>query len=228
MAELHRDTDSSTDGDGDGDDGYPEDGEELRPDYDRRICSTCYELYSKSRGNDAVWRCSCRGGSYEGRRQWYIERYGSAPDIMETWSLCCLCAQDLTFGVSRWSWLVCQPCREAVTKFHESVGAFLIPIGAHSLMNGVGLQSGANIDNEAIRRFTKAIRSLSIRWTLMLDWRRIALVRNLEAAGAHPGLNLTVRQLRWRLRRAAKTDARLDQANALDQFLEWIGYKSSS
>jgi len=75
-------------------------------------------------------------------------------------------------------------------KFNAFYGFCLIPIGRHSLMNGIGL-SGKDIqDQKAIFNFVEELNSLFRRMDLLSDWKKIIVAKNLKRIGGTRDLDI--------------------------------------
>ena len=97
------------------------------------VCATCFEVrYVKE--STKLQRCKCQG------------RYARAElgdtDCPNGLTLCQVCARRLVGGFSRFSWLACESCKTANTKFHFKMG-FKLPIGRHSIMNGITIPANS-------------------------------------------------------------------------------------
>lgn len=95
------------------------------------VCRVCAEL----RGDVTVdgvrrrQRCLCEPREPE----W--PRY----DFNRKHELCHCCAAETIPSGSRWSLFFCEPCKTAIVHLRDQVGRVVIPIGRHTLMNGVGM-----------------------------------------------------------------------------------------
>jgi len=73
---------------------------------------------------------------------------------------------------SRYTWLVCDDClavNRAVGSVMGSSGGGALPVGRHSIMNGVRF-GGGDLSDERIRDLTAWLRGLTKVWFRMFDW----------------------------------------------------------
>jgi hypothetical protein len=67
--------------------------------------------------------------------------------------LCRVCALDVVPSGSKWSRWLCSTCVRLVGETNDRWGVCIIPVGRHSLVNGVGLRGGGwNHRGRAVRR----------------------------------------------------------------------------
>ena len=97
-------------------------------------------------------RCSCQDRSDEWRETW------SRWDIAYLLKLCSLCARNTVDAGTRWSWLACGMCREVNLAIRDIVGADrgVLPLGRHSLMNGLGLRGSPKVSDEVFEDFARS------------------------------------------------------------------------
>ena len=105
-------------------------------------------------------------------------------DIPALLDLCHLCARNTMKSGTRWSWYACDTCLEV----NRSVGTVLgspkagaLPLGRHSIMNGVTL-GGGNIDDAAVRGFSELLRGLTSVWKRIFEWAPLEASRLATAA----------------------------------------------
>ena len=99
------------------------------PPIDFYVCTTCFGLTSAGTG---MQRCRC-------------EEYKAylGVDCPSGYHLCQLCAALLAGGTGRFSWHVCKVCLKFNRKLAKDYG-FSLPLGRHSLMNGLGIPLSAS------------------------------------------------------------------------------------
>ena len=118
--------------------GVPEDLVPLVPGF--RICATCFEPYEfRLQGAVSRQRCRCPDKVPEGRT-W------PGYDFNEHLHLCECCSMMVLRSGSRWSGWFCEACKGQVDELNRAAGGSVIPIGRHSLMNGVGV-SGREVSS---------------------------------------------------------------------------------
>ena len=98
------------------------------------ICTRCFGLTSAGWG---MQRCHC-------------EKYQPYPgvDCPSGYHLCYLCAATVTGGTGRYSWTVCEVCLKFNRKLASDYGVSL-PLGRHSIMNGVSIPMSASAEVQA-------------------------------------------------------------------------------
>ena len=69
-----------------------------------------------------------------------VPHYGH--DLHTTAELCRCCGVDLVLSGSRWAKWFCRECFGRVKDLNEQAGTCVVPIGPHSIMNGVFLKAG--------------------------------------------------------------------------------------
>jgi hypothetical protein len=140
------------------------------------VCTTCLGLFDDDSGGQRPGqqqRCACRPS---GGDRW------PGYDYNERARLCDCCCRYLLRSGSRWSVWFCDECKERVIGLNEDVGFALIPIGRHSLMNGLGLRGGAT--EREIKRFADRVGGLSTRMDLLSHtWKPAQLRRELQRLG---------------------------------------------
>ena len=108
------------------------------------VCTTCFGLTSAGKG---MQRCSC-------------ETYQAYPgiDCPNGFHLCDMCAASVAGGLGRYSWNVCEVCLKFNRSLQSKYGVSL-PLGRHSIMNGVSISMKASKDeqDEGIEKLLKFI-----------------------------------------------------------------------
>jgi hypothetical protein len=102
------------------------------------ICSVCAGLNGDTGcGIHGPQRCACPGGQ---------PREGRWPDgdFNEHAALCWCCQLEVLGSGSRFSPFFCPPCRTWARACNDRHGRLLIPIGRHTLMNGVAVRDPAD------------------------------------------------------------------------------------
>ena len=129
------------------------------------VCLECFNLLGRFEGKEHRCRCIPRDD------EWREQEWGRR-DIPALVDLCHLCARNTMKSGTRWSWYACDTCLEV----NRSVGTVLgspragaLPLGRHSIMNGVTL-GGGNIDDAAVRGFSELLRGLTSVWKRIFEW----------------------------------------------------------
>ncbi len=167
---------------------------------DFTICPTCYRLRGSVREDggtqvpvvlvqdcDCAWAVGRRTGSFPERWLGY--------DVNQVWELCYGCGAEVLPSGSRWSVWFCTDCTERVRRLHTACGAYVIPIGRHSLMAGFGVRDGAPLafrgpdakDAAVIARFLEAFQRLGGRMDRLIVWAARAVALNLTERGLEGG-----------------------------------------
>jgi hypothetical protein len=99
------------------------------------LCRTCLVLrgpfFDSHNGCERAQRCAC-----EPREPlWNAFDYNCAAE------LCRCCASQVIGCGSKWSVFFCAECRRHVNAHNDAAGWKVIPIGRHSIMNGVALNT---------------------------------------------------------------------------------------
>jgi hypothetical protein len=117
------------------------------------VCTKCFGLTSNGQG---MQRCSCEE----------FKKYPGV-DCPSGYHLCYICASSIAGGTGRYSWNVCAVCLKFGRKL-AAERAIRIPLGRHSIMNGLAIPLSSNNDeqNSAINQL---IRSLEIA-TDLAEW----------------------------------------------------------
>jgi hypothetical protein len=109
------------------------------------LCRTCLHLrgpfYDEFNRCERVQPCSCDP----------IQPPWNAFDYNECAELCRCCAAECVSSGSKWSLFFCEDCKMRVVAHNQGAGRCVIPIGRHSIMNGVFL-SRADASNADFAR----------------------------------------------------------------------------
>lgn len=97
--------------------------------------------------------------------------------------LCRCCGQELLQSGSRWSVWFCSECKGRVRTLNERAGTCVIPIGRHSMMNGVFIPGGRIPEFVEIEGFTLKVRGLSWEMERLAEWAAEIVRRNCVAGG---------------------------------------------
>jgi len=80
---------------------------------------------------------------------------------------------------SRWSVWFCEAYQQRVLALNRRIGLSMIPIGRHSLMNGVGLSDKAATQRAEAEVFTAGLQTFFGRVNDFCEWTRVKLHTNL-------------------------------------------------
>lgn len=147
-----------------------------------RICRTCAKVYDD--GDDSAQRCACDRRDQSG---W------PGYDYNEHTCLCHCCMREPLRSGSRWSVWFCEACKQRVLALNRRIGLSVIPIGRHSLMNGIGLPVDSATDRAEVASFATGLTSFFERINDLYEWTRVKLHTNLLRAdllwAGPPGLD---------------------------------------
>ena len=123
---------------------------------DAEICPACFSLRGLmiDRPPGARQLCDCEIAELVARGQ-EVPRYGH--DLHRTAELCRCCAVDLVTQGSRWSKWFCRECFERVKGLNLAAGTCVVPIGPHSIMNGVFMNTKKTRGPEALNAFASQL-----------------------------------------------------------------------
>lgn len=169
-------------------------------------------------------------GIYEGREHQcgcqptddgWRQREWDGYDIAALLDLCHLCVRAVMRSGSRWTWYACQACRTVDSQIATAIAgerqprAQILPLGRHSMMNGVALNVGSAKRDDLIEQFIESVMELHDFWDRLSAWRREEGQR-LVAASGFGGLE-TVPLGRWLETNGASPGA---SADAMCRFLD--------
>jgi len=113
-------------------------------------------------------------------------------DVSEVAQLCVVCARATAGGSTRWSWLACHDCRRVNDTLASTLGRTVLPLGRHSIMNGVVHRvTGADMSSTAA--FASAVERLSVGWDELMAWQ----LREVHRLARSVGLAETVPLADW-------------------------------
>jgi len=150
------------------------------------ICGRCHAVRGGPIGTvDGVtaWqRCDCvpAGG---------LPAQPKVGDFNTALELCRACGLVPLRSGSRWSVWFCRPCATQARGLNERVGRCVVPIGRHSLMNGVTARSTSPADIES---FAGRVSTLFEATDAIEQWSRTVVRENLVAAGQPHDVDLDV------------------------------------
>lgn len=103
---------------------------------------------------------------------------GDRLDHQTVAELCRCCAVELLASGSRWSVWFCAECKERVRDLNARVGVCVIPIGRHSIMNGVGLRGDRAHDEDEVAAFVDRMKGFLDTTDRLSDWATEIIRRN--------------------------------------------------
>ncbi len=129
------------------------------------VCLTCFRLRGEFEGKEH--RCGCVPSDDRWR-----EKVWPHADIPALVDLCNLCARATMKSGSRYTWLVCDDClavNRTVGSVLGSSGGGALPVGRHSIMNGVRF-GGGDLDDSEISAMAAWFLGLTKVWRRLMDW----------------------------------------------------------
>ena len=115
------------------------------------LCRECLVLrgsfFDSHNGCERAQRCGC-----EPR-----EPLWNAFDYNRAAELCRCCASRVIRCGSKWSVFFCEACKPHVVAYNGAAGLTVIPIGRHSMMNGVALNTTHARKGRARRAFARGL-----------------------------------------------------------------------
>ncbi len=132
------------------------------------VCATCAELrgpvVDEQTGQRRIQQCAC-DRSADGAVRW------PGWDVSAVAELCHCCARVVVPSGSRWSRFFCDACHALVFGLNRASGACVVPIGRHSVMNGVFLGGGRPTTTSDVDRFMHDLASFTDRLHHLDRWR---------------------------------------------------------
>lgn len=143
------------------------------------VCGTCGEV----RG---LWR--------EGSEEWPEYRQGCkcVPGDTEPWprvdfqtrvELCYVCGAEALPSGSRFSQYLCSECKQPVIQLNKDYGRCIIPIGRHSIMNGLFYNAESARLGVSVAQFAVELQDFAGTHGELVRWRRRQVIANLKACG---------------------------------------------
>ena len=111
------------------------------------------------------------------------EGAGDRLDHQTVAELCRSCGVELLASGSRWSVWFCSECKDRVRDLNDRVGECVIPIGRHSMMNGVALPGDQARDEDEVAAFVDKLQGFFETTTRLSDWAAEIIRRNCTRVG---------------------------------------------
>lgn len=155
------------------------------------VCSRCARVYGSAQD---VWghsrqvlrqSCDCDG---EDRTQPGTRWYGY--DFNEHTTLCYCCGREPLKSGYKFSVWFCEVCKKQVFAFNKSYGMAVIPVGRHSLMNGIFLQGDPEPKWRDIEQFHGELMNFADSIGVLEEWSKQVVKRQLAALGPVVSQNL--------------------------------------
>lgn len=148
---------------------------------DLAVCTEDFTLTGTYKGKK--YRCSCQPKDEQWRqREW------AGYDITAEIELCHLCVRAAIRSGSRWTWYACDACRTVDNQVANAIIGEsdprnrVLPLGRHSLMNGVSLGADKVRNDEVRGRFIESLVQLSGLWDRIFAWKNEEARRLLKTS----------------------------------------------
>jgi hypothetical protein len=153
---------------------------------DSSVCRHCGEIYGSfeltNKTGHYYQECGCEKEPEMQLAKYNLEKPLNL-DFGQIVTLCYCCGQELLRGGSKWSVFFCDFCKEQILAINRTFGLALIPIGRHSLMNSIVLESKDTFKEKKIREFSSALSSLFERIGMLHEWKRIMVSNQFKKMG---------------------------------------------
>lgn len=163
---------------------------------DLLVCGQCGEIRGPVPGIAAVQLCAC--ASPEERRA--QPRHGR--DFARWIELCRTCGLRTVSSGSRWSSFHCSRCRPRVVALNGLVGRCVVPVGRHSLMNGVSLSDPVGRNPVAFVAFADQLAAFFSSTVDLEAWAGRVVLDHLRVLGFDPGADVVLDEYLGEVERA--------------------------
>lgn len=195
-------------------------GKDAHPNF--MLCGTCHGLHEDKPqpGFATPHRCAC---SRTDEPTW--PRY----DFNEHLHLCECCKLVPLRSGSRWSVWFCEECKARVRNLNSITGWYVIPIGRHSLMGGIGIEGSELVDADD-RRFDELVDGFADQmrgWSDSIDHLHAFAVRRTvfltDAVGLDATRDLQLDTWLQRVRpHAAASPLEFGKEGSFDSLVRWF------
>lgn len=153
------------------------------PDY--VICGHCHGLRGPT-GQGWTQLCACATKEERAANEPATRR-----DLSTAVVLCKCCGLRAVPTGSRWAHFVCEACKERIIALNRSAGRCVIPIGYHSIVNGVSL-NGAAASPEAATAFSDQLVALFREQGGIWAWGERVVLSNLVYVGLPTSVDVSL------------------------------------
>ncbi len=180
---------------------------------DAKVCSSCLEIYGFIYLKSGIFyqKCNSKCPVRDLKETMPITEKEQAKwegyDYNQVLTLCYCCGAEQLRSGSRWSVWFCETCRKRVLEFNQEIGISLIPIGRHSLMNGIGLELGPVVSKIKIKETFDDLRQLGARIDRMDQWKKIGKSHNWLSTGLDPEQDISLIKYLCSVKGFSKEDA---------------------
>lgn len=126
--------------------------------------------------------CGCRLESWHQPRSEMPQPPGDFPTALE---LCYCCASNIIPSGSKFSIFFCDACRPDIVRLRDAVGSAVIPLGRHSLMNGIALRGPNARSRLHVTSFAAANIQSANRMDRLFEWRRLVIADRVTSMHAN-------------------------------------------
>jgi hypothetical protein len=158
---------------------------------DLLVCGTCGQVKGvvpqrSLGGEERTQLCHCAPADEHCAQP----RFGR--DFARWWELCYCCGLDTVESGSRWSVFHCEHCRIRVRALNDLMARCVIPLGRHSLMNGVALAEPACRPDAAVVSFSDQLGTLFASIDDLAACARARVLSNLSTLGVDAGTDVVL------------------------------------
>lgn len=149
-----------------------------------KICRECYMLHGQiylKDGQKVEQHCGCNRIEEE-IWTYKIGRYKVRLDYNQLYEICYCCGLRIIKSGTRWSQFNCYHCHSKISQLNATVGRCVIPLGRHSMMNGVFLDRKAFTEpnSQAVISFIQAYKRTVILGDSASEYRKIILKKQID------------------------------------------------
>jgi len=161
-----------------------------------KICSKCFSLYGTVKlrdGQTVQQKCQCGIASHDERWVVTAKSHTIKKDFNNEYEICYCCGMEIIPSGGRWNVFFCQFCHSNVMALNVEIGGCIIPIGRHSIMNGIFLSGRKAKDKKAIHNFVDSANSLNELIRTMFRYSKRSAqkqVKRFKMAKDEPAINL--------------------------------------
>jgi ADP-ribosylglycohydrolase len=156
-----------------------------------KICSKCYEIYgfwNYDGGNKGFYqKCNRDCEDYNGKSDMPIKEIKQEKwegfDFNGIVMFCYCCGQEALKSGSRWSVFFCEDCKRKVMELNAQFQRAIIPIGRHSMMNGIALNNDGYKDPKFVEQFWTKANNMFANIEKLSKWTAQRLSNNFKVLG---------------------------------------------
>ena len=183
------------------------------------ICTTCGRLFENLLESEQPQRCKCQRDNDAPRWSGY--------DFNERAVLCRCCGTAVLVSGSRWHVWFCHSCMDDVKALHDRLGGSVIPVGRHSLLNGISVASQDVHEDRVIEDFAKDLNNFFLDIEHLTQWHERRVVELIERLGLSTNPSVQLHDYLTYARELAAQDARYTQDGAFSALCTAFGVPST-